>query len=58
MILKLPIVDRNEPEKKACPNPDHYWDPGPGKKKLCKIDRNDYANALGAPVYECGSGKV
>ena len=44
---------RSEEEKKACPKSSNYWDPGYGKKKLCLIERDDYRDALGAPVYGC-----
>ena len=51
-VYKTSSYTREEEEKKACPNPDNYWDPGPGKKKICKIDRTDYLS-MGAPVYPC-----
>ena len=44
---------RSEKEKKTCPKSSNYFDPGPGKKKLCLIERDDYNDVLGAPVYSC-----
>ena len=46
---------RAEPEKVLCPKAENFFDPGPGKKKICLIDRDDYKNVLGAPVYSCDS---
>ena len=51
-LHKTVSYTRSEKEKKTCPKSTNFFDPGPGKKKLCLIERDDYIG-LGAPVYGC-----
>ena len=51
-LHKTVSYTRSEKEKKLCPKSRNFFDPGPGKKKLCLIERDDYL-ALGAPEYGC-----
>ena len=52
---KISTKSRTEAEKKACPDDWALYNPGPGKKKLCLINRYSYKDKLKAPVYPCDS---
>ena len=52
---KISSKSREEAEKKACPDDWALFNPGPGKKKLCLINRYSYKDKLKAPVYPCDS---
>ena len=44
---------RSDIEKPECPDEWAYFNPGPGKKRICLITREGYKNVLKEPVYPC-----
>ena len=51
--LKSSTYSRSDDEPQSCFQESSYWDPGPGHKKLCLINRWEYFHKLGAPIYPC-----